>query len=180
MQNRLGSHVQGRSSNRRYACSRPPSATTGLLGGNCRRCPAAGRSRRRTCWQRSDRRVPRQPRVRGQAGQRPDAQGQPRPAARPVRDRARGVAHPERAVRPAQEGPDRATGGPYVDPEVDYSALVAKRSAPCWLRALADAGLLEQAPWRRFERYGPSPPAVRRRIAPGCIRSTAGLSAENP
>ena len=52
-----------------------------------------------------------------------------------------------------------------MDSEVDYSALVAKRSAPCWLRALADAGLLEQALWRRFERYGPSPPAVRRRIA---------------
>ena len=31
------------------------SATTGLPGGNCRRRPAAGHSRRRPCWQRSDR-----------------------------------------------------------------------------------------------------------------------------
>ncbi len=52
-----GRMCRGRSCNRRYACSRPPSATTGVLGGNCRRCPAAGRSRRRTCWQRSDRRL---------------------------------------------------------------------------------------------------------------------------
>ena len=32
-------------------------------------------------------------------------------------------------------------GAPYVDPEVDYSALVAKRNGPRWLPTLADAGL---------------------------------------
>ena len=51
-------------------------------------------------------------------------------------------------------------GAPYVDPEVDYTALVAKRNGPRWLRALADAGLLEEALRRHFERYGLSPPTV--------------------
>ena len=51
-------------------------------------------------------------------------------------------------------------GAPYVDPEVDYTALVAKRNGPRWLRALADAGLLEEALRRHFERYGLSPPTA--------------------
>ena len=33
-------------------------------------------------------------------------------------------------------------GSPYVDPETDYTALVAKRNGPRWLRVLTPAGLL--------------------------------------
>ena len=51
-------------------------------------------------------------------------------------------------------------GAPYVNPEIDYSALVAKRNGPHWLRVLADTDLLEQALRHHFERYGPSPPVA--------------------
>ena len=51
-------------------------------------------------------------------------------------------------------------GAPYVDPEVDYTALVAKRNGPRWLCALADAGLLEQALKAHFQRYGPPTPVA--------------------
>ena len=37
-----------------------------------------------------------------------------------------------------------ARGAPYLDPQIDYSALVVKRKGPQWMCVLAQAGLLEQ------------------------------------
>ena len=51
-------------------------------------------------------------------------------------------------------------GRPAWIREVDCSALVTKRNGPRWLRAQADAGLLEQTLKRHFQRYGPPPPAA--------------------
>ena len=45
-----------------------------------------------------------------------------------------------------------------MDPDVDYSVLVAKRNGPRWLRAKTEAGLLEQAVKGHYQRYGPAPP----------------------
>ena len=69
-------------------------------------------------------------------------------------------------------------GALYVDPEVDHSALVAKLNGPRWLRALADAGPLERALRRHFERYGPSPPVAAAKQAGTRCGSPAGRGQE--
>ena len=100
------------------------------------------------------------------------------------------IAHRERAVRPAPEGPDRAPGRRSCRSAVAHKIL---RIIDAMLRTLADADLLAQA-LRAFPARGrrpvdhtpASPPhctGIARCSAthrPRCIRNTAGLSGDRP